>query len=607
MKALRATTSRQAMMALGVLHVVAVGLLVASGGLFIDDIRAQAYAAGRPIWPFIIESNETHLAPGARTVDWFMATFAPLEHWPAVLITLVIASLYAATTIRLVSQVIASPTARLVAEWWILFGASVIPTFAWFRQALTTMLSVTLVMAIMSFTISFMRTGQRRFFVAAAVLHALTLGFSERALAVPVAVLAILICHQGRDLRALRHWRRTILVMAPHVVINIAFLSVYLSGNFDKAAGAQPSFSDAAIKLGRWLTVDLLPSFLGGPLVWRPGIPPYSFANTPRPLVALTAVAAIGGLVAAWRSRAILQRAWPVLAVSMSYSIPVVGLVYVGRLAQVRDVTSIDDLRLLPDVSVAAALALGALIGAAFDHRHHAATASRRAISGRVLAARNLVVGVFVVATAVSWVNFGLSWHRTPVKPYLANMREALSGSKEQVLPTALPGAVVPAWVDPDLTTEPLIRLLNPAALRSAMSASPKVITASGELGRARFTRVERASVPGGFCGKGLPAGEQSVSLPLDANASYYRGSIISVGLLVGDAVRINLSVVDDHGQSHGPLVAQPPELLRGPHRVQAMVPRGVVVQAIEVHAATPNTDGVCVTSAEIAAVGGPR
>ena len=69
------------------LHVAAVTWLSAGGGLYIDDIRAQAYAAGRPFYPFVIESNRTHLAPGARTIDWFMARYAPLEHWPAVVIT----------------------------------------------------------------------------------------------------------------------------------------------------------------------------------------------------------------------------------------------------------------------------------------------------------------------------------------------------------------------------------------------------------------------------------------------------------------------------------------------------------------------------------------
>ena len=97
--------------------------LSAGGGLYIDDIRAQAYAAGRPFYPFVIESNRTHLAPGARTIDWFMARYAPLEHWPAVVITALTALLLAYATTRLVSRIIDHPAARGLAVAWVLFAA----------------------------------------------------------------------------------------------------------------------------------------------------------------------------------------------------------------------------------------------------------------------------------------------------------------------------------------------------------------------------------------------------------------------------------------------------------------------------------------------------
>ena len=77
----RGSTPRT-LIGLALVHVVAVTIVAASGDLHIDDIRAQAYAAGRTLWPFVIESNATHLAPGARLIDWVMATHWPLQHWP---------------------------------------------------------------------------------------------------------------------------------------------------------------------------------------------------------------------------------------------------------------------------------------------------------------------------------------------------------------------------------------------------------------------------------------------------------------------------------------------------------------------------------------------
>jgi hypothetical protein len=75
------------------------------------------------------------------------------------------------------------------------------------------------------------------------------------------------------------------------------------------------------------------------------------------------------------------------------------------------------------------------------------------------------------------------------------------------------------------------------------------------------------------------------------------------LGILVGDAERLNISVTGRDGSSSGPLVDNPPELLRGPHRVHALVPYGVAVESVTLTVDTPNTAGVCVTSAQVTTV----
>ena len=72
------------------------------------------------------------------------------------------------------------------------------------------------------------------------------------------------------------------------------------------------------------------------------------------------------------------------------------------------------------------------------------------------------------------------------------------------------------------------------------------------------------------------------------------------VGLLVGDATRVNVSVESRDGHTSGPLITTPSELLRGPHRIQTLVPYGVAVRAIDIMVETPNVSGVCVTSAQV-------
>lgn len=585
------------------LHVVAVGWLVSGGNLFIDDIRAQAYAAGRPLWPFVVESNQTHLAPGARTVDWLMATYAPLEHWPAVVLSLGIAALFGWSSARLVRQVVANPVARVLGLSWVLFAASVIPTFAWFRQALTTMLPLALVVLATSLTIDHVREGRRLPWVLAVVCHAVALTFSERALAVPFVVLAVLlVSRESRRDGTAPFLRRGAITLAPHVAANLVFLAAYTTGDYDKGEGARPSLIDAVVKIGRWVLVDLLPSFLGGPVVWRTGNGPYSFASSPILLViAAAALSALLGLAAA-RTSGSLRATAPVAIVAAAYAVPVLAMVYVGRLAQVEDITASDDLRLLPDVSAAVAIALAAVVGAVLDRR---SVPGSYAVGRRARLAAYIGAATAISLCAVTWVSFGVRWHDTPVREYLANLRADVASATGQVVPTPVPADVVPGWVDPGFTTRPLVMLVNPLAVGAALTGDLSVVDGAGRLVPASFGRVSAATPPSGFCGYAIPAGQQELTIPLSADAAYYRGSVVQVGLLAGDSTRLNLALTGRDGTVSGPLVTDPPELLRGPHRVYALVPTGMAVVAIIVTLGTPNTAGVCITSAQISSVAG--
>ena len=577
-------------------HVVAVLWLTAGGGLFIDDIRAQAYAAGRSWWPFVIESNGTHLAPGARTVDWLMATFAPLAHWPATALSVVIAALYALAVVRLARMTFPAGPAQVVAVGLCLFAASVVPTFAWFRQALTTMLPLALLLLATSFVLEHARTGRRGAFLSALGLHALALTFSERALALPFVVLAVALVAAPAS-RLTARVGRAALRTVPFVLLNLGFLTAYAGGEYDRAERSDPGVLDAARKLGHWVVVDLLPSFLGGPVRWQVENGPYSSAHTTPVLVGAGVLAAVALLVAAGRTPGAARAGAPVVAVALAYAIPVLTLVYVGRLAVVDDVTASDDLRLLPDVSAAAGFAVAALVGAVLQRR--ASSPRRRALLGGAA----LVVALL---TVVTWAGFAIRWHDSPTGAYFATLRAALGGSDRQVVPTPVPADVVPGWVDPAFTTGPLVQLLAPDRLDTELSGDPVAVTVSGALQPVRFTRVAAATPPSGFCGFAIPRGETSVTIPLGTPAPYYRGSMVQLGVLAGDAVRLDVVITDRQGWSSGRILggAGTPELLRGPHRVAVPVPPGRTVAAVSVVVRGENTEGVCVTSAQIVTVG---
>jgi hypothetical protein len=203
----------------------------------------------------------------------------------------------------------------------------------------------------------------------------------------------------------------------------------------------------------------------------------------------------------------------------------------------------------------------------------------------------------------VTWTGFGVRWHDTPVTGYLTTMRSEVTAGSGQVLPTTVPPDIVPAWVDPGFTTGPLVRLLNPESLSGARDGPTTVVGPDGSLVAPVFRRVGAAPVPDGFCGFVVPVGQRSLTIPFDDAAPYYRGSMVELGILVGDAERLNLRVTGRDGETSGLLVEDPPELLRGPHRVHALVPVNTAVDAVVLEVETDNTAGVCVTSAQVLTV----
>ncbi len=201
-------------------------------------------------------------------------------------------------------------------------------------------------------------------------------------------------------------------------------------------------------------------------------------------------------------------------------------------------------------------------------------------------------------------MGFGLQWHDNPTTAYLANLRADVARTTGRVIPTPVPDTVVPGWVDPGFTTRPLVRLVNEAAAGSALGGGRqrrrRVGAPGAQLaGPAWWAgRHRRASA----AGRSRPASSRPRSRSPEA-APYFRGSVVQLGVLVGDSTRLDLAVTGRDGTTSGHLVTDPPELLRGPHRVYALVPPGTAVTDIIVTVTTPNTAGVCITSAEVSTV----
>ena len=369
------------------------------------------------------------------------------------------------------------------------------------------------------------------------------------------------------------------MTLAPHVVVNLGLHRRLHERRLRRGGrGHAQASSTLRPRSGRWVLVDLLPR-----LPRRPG----GLALRERPVLVRIQPARPRGRGSCPHHTArrgggshpgSLRASAPVALVTAAYAVPVLALVYVGRLAQVEDIRAADDLRLLPDVSAAVAIALAALVGAVLDRRLPGGPGGWGLRARRAAA---VGAGTAVVLCTVTWVGFGLRWHDTPVTGFVATMRSDVTTTsrwwcRRRSRPRSSPVG----------STRP-----SPPHRWCGYSTRTRFRATSTALSRwwARPARWFRQTSPGsptprsprGSAALVVPVGVRSVTLPLKESAPYYRGSRVMLGVIVGDAERLNISVTGRDGTTWGPLVEDPPELLRGPHRIHALVPYGVAVESI--------------------------
>lgn len=567
--------------------------LVAGGGLYVDDIRAQAYAAGEPIWPFIVESNQTHLAPSARIVDWFQATYAPLEPAPAVVVTMVIASVLAVAVWICARWVIRHEPAALLGLFLALFSATIVPSLAWYRQALTGLAAFALVLVTAILVVRFVDGARWWWLAPMPIVHVIALGFSERALVAPILILAILALLHPAGARQALKWRGAIAIGLLGIV-NISFLAVYLTGEFDKAEGARPTVGGFIASTAYSIFRNTMPALLGGPFRWG-GDGIYGFARTPIALAAVASCVAALTLVAALRLRR--GRALRLIVCALSFVIPVYLMVYVGRVARVSDITSVSDLRLHSDAAIVIALCMAGLLGVVVGDpriREKVSTGVPRAVA---ITVASILMVTSMTGVWVSWVGFGDRWHENSSGDYVERLKVGLARNSGTVVPGPVPESIVPWWVQPDFSTERLVLLISPTTETSLVRPPVMAVDLSGDLVAARFTVLDTLPTPSGFCGAPIPAGTASVQIESPEPLPARRQQLVEVGLLVGDTTRIGVSFVDTAGVVHPASYYRPPTLHRGPGRVIATVPVNVSVRAVQVEALDANPSGVCVTS----------
>jgi len=568
------------------LFVLASAYLIVPSGFYIDDFRAQAYAAGRGIWPFIIESNATHLAPGPRAMDWLQATVWPLERGPAVIFTLVVCALLGVAVWRLLTLLVTHRWVALAGLGLALFAPSIIPAIAWYRQTLTTLTGLVLILVAIDAGVRYFRGAPARWAYLACAAHAVGLCFSERAIVVPVtvAVAGLLLAPRVRPRLRLT---RVALCVGPMVVVNLAFLAFYGRGDYDHGGGGAPSVGGFLASTARSLFVNTIPSLLGGPTRWRPNGEAYSFANTPPWLVGLGLVGTLVVVTAAWRTRR--DRAssplWRPLVVIASYVLPIYAILYVGRVSRA-EITSVDDLRLFPDVGVFLAIGVALVVDAVVK--------AERKVAVRGLAA---VAVLALVAGSVSWVGFANRWHRNSSSTYIEALRTDLATNLAPVVPSPVPVTVVPNWVQPDFSTADLVAVLHPTTRTVVFDSAARLVGPDGHLVTGDLRRLDVApDERKDFCRHALPAGQSSATINFTQAVPYYRGALLDLGVLVSDTTSITVKVADEAGAVSAPRPSVTPQMQRGPHRVLLPIAPDVRVKSLQITRSRASAD-VCLTT----------
>ncbi|WP_406831026.1 hypothetical protein ABEG17_18800 [Pedococcus sp. KACC 23699] len=568
------------------LFVLASAYLIVPGGFYIDDFRAQAYAAGRGIWPFIIESNATHLAPGPRTMDWLQTTFWPLQRGPAVAFTLSACALLGVAVWRLLTQLVTRRWVALAGLGLALFAPSIIPAIAWYRQTLTTLTGLAFILVAIDAGLRYFRGAPKQWAYLAWAAHALGLCFSERAVVVPVTVAAAGLLLAPRVAPRLR-LARQVLCVGPMVAVNLAFLALYGSGDYDHGGGGTPSVGGFLVATGRSLFVNTVPSLLGGPTRWRANGEAYSFARTPLWLIGLGVLGTLIVVATAWRTRRgrSANPLWRPLVVIATYVLPIYAILYVGRVSRA-DIASVDDLRLFPDVGIFVAMALALVVDAVVK-------AERRVVV-RGLAA---VAVLAVVAGSVSWVGFANRWHRNSSSTYVEALRTDLATNLAPVVPSPVPVTVVPNWVQPDFSTADLVALLHPTTKTVVFDSAPRLVGPHGRLVTGDLRRVDVApDERQDFCRHALPAGQSSATINFTQAVPYYRGALLDLGVLVSDTTSITVKVADETGAVSSPRPSVTPQMQRGPHRVLLPIAPAVRVKSLQITRSRATAD-VCLTT----------
>jgi hypothetical protein len=426
---------------------------LARGYWWQDDLNLLARASDGLSLSLLFSDYNGHLVPGTWAMAALFNGIAPLQWWPAAVVTLGLVAAIGFSTLALLRRLFGTRPAILVPFAMVCATSLTLTSTLWWAASLQ-WLPVTLSLtAGLWFHVGYLQTGRIRDAAGAVLSVVLGLAFFEKALTT-VLVMAVFTVLYGvggpllnRPWRAIREYFG---YWAAHAAVTGGFLALYLA-RVQVETGPPVTTSDTVTTI-RWMLLDtLLPSFVGGPLAWY--TTPKTTINAwphPLPFVAigawvLTALAIAGSV----RARRGAWRAWTLLGAFLVVSI---GLVVRARLGFIgpfvgRDQRYLTDLAVLAPLCLALAwlpLRSGVDRGLTSDPDDLASHPGEvRGPRQAPVVAGALAVVLMTVGGAVSGETFMANWTKNPTQPYLENLQQGLAGAAPATV-NLLPESVVP-------------------------------------------------------------------------------------------------------------------------------------------------------------------
>jgi hypothetical protein len=605
-------------------HLLLLLVIVGRGGLFIDDLRAQGYALNQPFWRFILDSNGTHFAPLPRTLDWLQSRLAPLEHGPAVAVTLLVRLVLAVGFWRVLRRLFGPRPATLVPFTLLLATPALIPATTYYRQSITIVACTAAIIWALDAHLRWVIYRHRADLLVLVAATTIGLGCYEKAAAMPVILLVVTTAiFAGRTRSEPGTFRpgrpgtvrAGVLASAVSGVVVLAFLVIYRSGPYDQGGTGPPSVLEVLQLSWDVVTRSMIPLLLGGPFHWSYPSPYAGVPLVSRTAIALTLVIVLVGLVAALRRNP--GRTGRGLAVLVTWLLPSVAIVAAGRFDQLGPALS-TAVRLWSDLVPAFLLAAGLAVlpWRVGVHREPSLPAPNRTASpaespaptpgGAPLEltvptlAAGLVLLLVLGGSVFSSLTYASKWWDNPTGRWIANARASLVNAEPypRTLATPLPPDVMPSFVTQVFPTDaPLLLLLRPDLRFHDGDGDTKVMNAAGV--RSAYVPnllVETATKE--LCVAALPPGDAPVTMPLPKPVTYVPGAQLELGLLLAESTKVAVTVTTPQGQVLTPERYSDDELPQGPHTIRFPMPYLKSVRSISVRITATKTS--CVAYARI-------